>query len=369
MVIKTKKKDVSRGNYINKKIKNNKTNSKKTVKLQNNKKEKPYKINVYAKNMRYIYNNETNPKNKNGNPIDINKDKYKILLSKLAEALGENQWLKYSKDKYKPIQHIDKNKINSKKYIGWKPFGSYYSKGSWLFHEDMCCNLDWEIIFIEVDYKTISRITGKEPYKSPLTNKVYKNNVLEFMTKYGVNYGNDKCIQLIECWDYDTEKECNQTNSMCQWDTTIYHKYTKKKGYCIEDKNKIDYCSKIKIENKCKFNNTSNCFFNHKYKIINWGKLYKNYNGFAIYPYPEIKLITDKKTREYYNIFMDYDVETLVLWDHSPVIKYHNLGTIRDIIEETGVKLKKNNNNTHIENYYKEFIETLIKKINDINKK
>ena len=40
----------------------------------------------------------------------------------------------------------------------------------------MCCNLDWKIIFIEVDYKTISRITGKEPYKSPLTNKEYKTS-------------------------------------------------------------------------------------------------------------------------------------------------------------------------------------------------
>lgn len=372
MVIKTKKKDISRTNYINKKIKNNKTNSKKTVKLQNNKQEKPYKINVYAKNMRYMYNNETNPKNNNGNPIDRNKDKYKILLSKLAEALGENQWLKYSKNKYKPLQHIDKNKINSKNYnhyISHKPIGSYYSKGGWLFHEDMCCNLDWEIIFIEVDYKTISRITGKEPYKSPLTNKVYKNNVEEFMNKYGINFGKDKCMSVDYCWYYDTEQDCNKTKSICQWDNTIYNKYSKKKGECIKNQNKIDSCKKIKSEKKCKNNKTSKCYFSYKYKLINWGKLYKNYDGFAIYPYPEIKMITRKKTRQNYHIFMGYDVETLVLWDHSPVIKYHNLGTIRDIIKETGVKFKKNNNNTYIENYYKEFIETLIKKINDINKK
>ena len=357
MIIKTKKKDVSRTKHKSYKLK---------------KTQKPYKINVYAKNMEYMYTNETSPTHNNGTPIDSNKDKYKVLLSKLAEALSENQWLKYSKDKYKPLQHSDKNKINSKNYnhyIGHKPIGSYYSKGGWLFHEDMCCNLDWEIIFIEVDYKTISRITGKTLFTSPITNKVYKNNVEEFITKYGVDFGKDKCMSLDDCWDYDTETECNETKSICQWDTNKYNKYSKKKGECIKNKNKIDSCSKIKSETKCKTNKTSKCYFRYKYKLINWGKLYKNYDGFAIYPYPEIKMITNKKTRQNYNIFMGYDVETLVLWDHSPVIKYHNLGTIRDLIEETGVKLKTNNKNTHIENYYKEFIETLIKKINDINKK
>ena len=336
MIIKTKKKDVSRTKH-------------KSQKLQNTK--KPYKINVYAKNMRYMYTNETNPTHNNGTPIDSNKDKYKVLLSKLAEVLGENQWLKYSKDKYKPLQHSDKNKINSKNYnhyIGHKPIGSYYSKGGWLFHEDMCCNLDWEIIFIEVDYKTIYRITGKTLFNSPITNKVYKNNVEEFITNYGVDFGKDKCMPLNECW---------------------------KKGECIKNKNKIDSCSKIKSETKCKNNKTSKCYFSYKYKLIHWGKLYKKYDGFAIYPYPDIKMITNKKTRQNYNIFMGYDVETLVLWDHTPVIKYHNLGTIRDIIEDTGVKLKKHNNNNTNNVYtmgydnYKEFIETLIKKINNINKK
>jgi len=363
MVIKTKKKDVSRGNYINKKIKNNKTNSKKTVKLQNNKEIKPYKINVYAKNMRYMYNNETNPKNKNGNPIDINKDKYKILLSKLADALGENQWLKYSKDKYKPIQHIDKNKINSKNYsyfINDKPIGSYYSKGGWLFHKDNCCELDQEIIFIEVDYKTIYRITGKEPYTSPLTNKIYKNRLSTFIDNYGVNGIKDQC--LPSCFEYDTKDECNKPNTSCQWKTD---KSTE--GACIQ----TNSCYKIKTEQKCNTNKTYDCQFLKGYKLINWGKLYKKYDGFAIYPYPDIKMITGKKTRKNYFTFIMYDVETLVLWDHTPVIKYHNLGTIREIIEESGVKIKhnNNNNNTHIENYYKEFIETLIKKINNINKK
>jgi len=344
MILKTKKKDISRTKH----------KLKKTQKTQ-----KPYKINVYAKNMRYMYTNETNPKNNNGNPIDSNKDKYKVLLSKLAEALGENQWLKYSKDKYKPLQHIDKNKH----YISDKPIGSYYSKGGWLFHEDNCCNLDWEIIFIEVDYKTISRITGKTLFTLPITNKVYKNNVEEFMTKYGVDYGKDKCMSLDDCWDYDTEQECNKPNTSCQWKTD---KSTK--GRCIQ----TNSCYKIKTEQKCNTNKTYDCLFLKGYKLINWGKLYKKYDGFAIYPYPDIKMITDKKNRTNYYTFMGYDVETLVLWDHSPVIKYHNLGTIRDIIELSGHKLTNiKNNNVYTMGYdnYKEFIETLIKKINNINKK
>jgi len=357
MVIKTKKRNASRYKHTNNK--NNK-NNKYTTK-------KPYKINVYAKNMRYINNNELNPKYNNENPIDINKDKYKILLSKLSEALGENQWLKYSKNKYKPIQHINQNNINTKKnyYIGSKPQGSYYSKGGWLFHQLNCCELDKELIFIEVDYKTIYRITGKDPYKSPLTNKVYKNIFLEFMNTYGVDFVKDTCMLEGLCWDYDTKEECNQTKTACHWDTTKYNEYTKINGVCVKKKLKIDPCNKIKNEAKCKNNKAFDCYFENKYKLINWAKLYKNYYGFAIYPYPELKMMTSKKTRENFQIFMDYEVETLVLWDHTPVIKYHNLGTIRNIIEETGIKLKKNE---EFINYYKEFIETLIKKINVINK-
>ena len=240
-------------------------------------------INVYAKNM--IYMKDSN--------------KYKLLLTKLTEALNENQWIKYSKNKYKPIKYIDNNKINKKyNYTGFKPVGSYYSKGSWLFHEDNCCNLDWEIILIEVDYKTITLITGKEPYKSPISNQVYKDTLSKFMKKYGV-------------------KSSPPTNNK-----------------------------------------------KYQYNSVNWTKLYKKYDGFAMYPYPEYEMIQDNKNKMNELFLYVYDVETLVLWDHMPVIKYYNLGTIKNIIEEF------DNTKKHNKNYLKsieKFIKNLIKKINKIN--
>ena len=325
------------------------------------KKDKPYKINVYAKNMRWTY---TNNDAKSGNgKYDINKDRYKILLSQLSEALGENQWLKYSREKYKPLVDIDKNdKKNLSKFItiDEKPIGSYYSKGGWLFHYDNCCILDREIIFIEVDYDTIYRITGSSPFKSPIKNSLYENNLLNFINKYGVNFGKDTCFP--KCFEYDTKNECNKSNTTCHWDTKKYNEATKTNGKCIN----TPLCSKLKTKSKC--NTNKECLFLESYKKINWKDLYKKYNGFAIYPYPEHKMMEQLKKDGF--VFIMYDVETLCLWDHTPVIKHHNLGSIRDILKETGLKNKdiedihKNNN---LE-FYTIFITQLIEKIKKINK-
>jgi hypothetical protein len=327
---------------------------------------KPYKINVYAKNMRYMESNDTDK-----STYDVNKDKYKILLSKLTEALGENQWLKYSENKYKPIQHIDKTKINTTKnyYQGSKPSGSYYSKGGWLFHSDNCCKLDKEIIFIEVDYKTIYRITGKEPFKSPIKNSIYKNTLSNFMNKYGVKYGADKCEPFIGCFEYDTEDECNNPKTSCIWDSEKKNIFNKK-GKCVVSKSS-DSCSQRKTEKECKNSkNTKKCLYNYSYKIINWADLYKTYNGFAIYPYPEHEMMTNTKYRRDFFAFNDYDVETLVLWDHTPVIKHHNFGTIRDILKDSGLTDKNiKNYDDNLSYFYEKFIPELIKKINKINNK
>ena len=51
-----------------------------------------YPINVYSKNMRFMYDNVI----------------LESLLSELSNSLKETQWLKVSKDKYKPINHIEK---------------------------------------------------------------------------------------------------------------------------------------------------------------------------------------------------------------------------------------------------------------------
>ena len=329
---------------------------------------KPYKINVYAKNMRYMESN-----NDNGNSsYDMNKDKYKILLSKLTESLGENQWLMYSKEKYKPIKHIDIHNNNDSKlydYRGSKPKGSYYSKGSWLFHSDNCCKLDKEIIFIEVDYKTIYRITGKEPFKSPIKNSIYINTLSNFMNKYGEKFGKDKCKPYVDCYEYDTEDECNNPKNSCVWDPNKPHIFIKnKKGKCIVSNS----CSQFTTEKKCKNTKKYNCIYNYSYKHINWGDLYKNYNGFAIYPFPEYEMLTGKKYRKEFFALYGYDVETLVLWDHTPVIKHHNFGTIKDILKESGLTdtditdIKDKEDLTY---FYENFIQQLIKKINKINNK
>ena len=39
---------------------------------------------------------------------------------------------------------------------------------------------------------------------------------------------------------------------MCQWDNTIYNKYSKKKGECIKNQNKIDYVVKLKLKKNVK---------------------------------------------------------------------------------------------------------------------
>ena len=371
MVVKTLKRETQKKN----------TKQKSQKKTKN--KPKPYKINVYAKNMRYMESNDSNidsgtstgtGSGSEKSTYDVNKDKYKILLSKLTEALGENQWLKYSENKYKPIQHIDKTKIDTTKnyYKGFKPQGSYYSKGSWLFHQDTCCQLDKEIIFIEVDYKTIYRITGKDPFKSPIKNSIYKNTLSDFMNKYGVKYGNDKCEPFVECFEYDTKDECNNSKTSCVWDSEKKNIFNKK-GKCIISKSS-DSCSQLKTEKECKDTkknkDNKRCLYNHSYKIINWADLYKNYNGFAIYPYPEYEMMTSNKNRINFFTFLGYDVETLVLWDHTPVIKHHNFGTIRNILKESGLSdkdIKANDDNFSY--FYENFTSQLIKKINKINNK
>lgn len=372
-----KRKSISRTKHTRAQINTNTNTHTKVHKLKT--KKKPYKINVYAKNMRYMNSNSNHSyNNKNYN---VNKDINKILLSQLAESLTENQWLKVSKDKFKPITHIDKNKVkmNNYKSIGFKPQGSYYSKGGWLFHSDMCCSLDDNIIFIEVDYKSIYRITGKEPYKSPIKNSIFQNSIIDFINKYGVNYGKDKCTSFDDCFEYDTEDECNReqihnhkenekakakANLTCMWDSTKYNTYTKTKGKCIQN----NICKQFTTEKQCKTNKQYHCMFMPSYKLIKWHKLYENYNGFAIYPYPEYKLLTDRKYRKEFFSFLSYDVETLVLWDHTPVIKHHNLGTIRDILKDAGLTVK-DMKDKNISSFYKIVISKLIEKINKINNK
>ena len=183
------------------------------------------------------------------------------------------------------------------------------------------------------------------------------------MNKYGVKYGNDKCEPFVECFEYDTKDECNNSKTSCVWYSEKKNIFNKK-GKCIISKSS-DSCSQLKTEKECKDTkknkDNKRCLYNHSYKIINWADLYKNYNGFAIYPYPEYEMMTSNKNRINFFTFLGYDVETLVLWDHTPVIKHHNLGTIRDILKESGLSDKT------LSYFYENFIPQLIKKIDTMN--
>lgn len=302
---------------IKSKINKNKTKyvSRYTNKNKLKTKSKTNSINVYAKNMRYM----------------VDDVEHKKLLTQLSNTLSENQWLKVSKDKYEPKKHIIKSKGNN--YSDFKPRGSYYSKGGWIFHEDMCCNLDDEIILIEVDYSRIYRITGKEPYKSPITNSVYKTKLKSFVKDYGRMLGNDRCeigIHIDDNISMNKEKK-KEINNIC----------------------KIN-----KTEKNCR--NNKKCYWHKSFKVFNWGKIYNNYNGFVFYPHPEMELMKNSKD---YLVFWSFDVESLVLWDHTPVIKHHNLGTIREIIKEAGVKGKLTK---EYDSYLSVFIPKLIEKITEL---
>ena len=347
-----------------------------------------YPINLYAKNMRFMVDNVI----------------IKSLLSELSNSLNETQWLKVSKDKYKPINHIEelRNKLRNKlkdelkdekqdekqdekkdekqdetkyekkindiinKNHSSKPYGSYYSKGGWLFHEDACCSIDDEIILVEVNYDTIYRITGKNPDSSPIKNTVYKKSLKTFVDKYGKMIGKDKCVSLYKIEDpfcsWETkEKFCKHRDS-CLW----------KNSKCINNVKKINEdkktCSKIKTSRTCKTKKNReihNCIWEEEFNIYNWGALYNEksgYDGFCIYPYPEIELI--KKFKKQTSSFLSYDAETLCLWNHKPVIKHHNLGTIREIIHNAGIKGKLTK---HYNEYLHKFIPKLIEKIKSLN--
>jgi hypothetical protein len=228
-------------------------------------------------------------------------------------------------------QHIIKSKEND--YSGFKPIGSYYSKGEWLFHEDNCCNLDNEIILIEVDYSSIYRITGKEPYKSPITNSVYNKTLKSFVKEYGIKYNSGRCTVHIDISNNN-----------------------------INDKSKDIYknnCKDIKTKTKCN-NKINKCEWFNGYYRYKWSNLYNKYNGFTIYPYPEFEMM---EKHEEYMPLESYNVSSLVLWNHTPVIKHHNLGTIKEIIKEAGVKGKLTK---EYDSYLAVFIPKLIKKIKEL---
>jgi hypothetical protein len=274
---------------------------------------KTHKINVYGQHTYYMRNNS---------------DSNKLLISQLTNVLKENQWIKVSNEKYKKMTP---HKITNQG--DFKPQGAYYSKGGWLFH-DVCCNLDNQIILIEVDYSNIYKITGKTPYTQTNSNSVYKKNMNEFINKYG---------ETVKYWCSNKNTNINNTNS---------------KTNNIKNKKKNINCYSYRDKNKCISN--KKCKWDKAFRTFKYP--YKTHSGLAIYPLPSYKWLHTNFNDKL--VFNTYDVETLVLWNHEPVIKHHNLGSIRDIIGNIH-NLNKNNEN----DFTTYLIPKLIEMINKINKK
>jgi hypothetical protein len=302
------------------------------------------KLNVYARNMRFI-----------------NYEKDKKYLSKLTDFLADEEWLKVSSEKYKGFS-MDRKYLDNKKMIGMKPGNvSWFSKGSWLFHDGMCCNLDSEIIYITVDYTNIYKISNLSPDSNLVTDKQYKNKLTKFNKKYILSKPRTKLVHKDNLW------------SGCE--------FIKKKEYCEDEdlltgklfgSEKEDNKSKKIKKVQCKWNNktqrcgyrpclkkSGNCVINYGYPYYKWGKFLKDYDGLAIYPIMTLEEM--RKLQQHYG-FDGWDVETLVLLNDKPITKHHNLGTIRELLNIT--KDKKLNSNDEIN--YSKLVSSLIKKIKEI---
>ena len=288
-------------------------------------KSKTQKINVYGQQTYYMRN-------------DSNYNKK--LISQLTNTLKENQWIKVSREKYKQIKPHKITNPNSH----FKPQGTYYSKGGWLFH-DVCCNLDDEIILIEVDYTNIYRITGKTPYTKTNSNSVYKKNMDDFIKTYGTK-------NFYWC---RTKYKLSFISKLNNKNTKTNNTSIKKNNSSIK-KNTLKNitCDRYREKNKCISN--KKCKWDKAFRTFKYP--YKTHSGLAIYPLPSNKWLHDNFDDKL--IFNSYDVETLVLWNHEPVIKYYNLGTIRKII---GNLDKKKEND-----FIKYLVPKLIDKIKEINK-
>ena len=306
--------------------------TKKTIKKRNK------KLNIYAKNFRFI-----------------DDDKDRKHLSKLTNFLADNEWLKVSKEKYHDFtidKKIFKNNMSMKPgYVSW------FSKGSWLFH-DIGHNIDKEIIYITVDYKNIYKIANKSPYSELSSNDDYKSKLSTFNKKYIIPY---KATRNRLVHKEDLFSACNwiESQKMCG-----YKKTKKNNNNNNENKSKWyseNNCIWVKKKNECKFRHCSkkkdDCVISYNSQIYNWSNFLKEYDGFAIYPMMTLK---EMENIQNHHGFDGWDVETLVLSNSEPIIKHHNLGTIRELLNIT----KKDNDRIN----YSKLVSKLIQKINEVRK-
>ncbi len=143
---------------------------------------------------------------------------------------------------------------------------------------------------------------------------------------------------------------------MCGYKKTKKNKNNENKWN--EDENN---CKWDKKKNKCKFRSCSekkdDCVSLPYLEIYNWSKFLKDYDGLAIYPMMTIKEM--KQIQNHWG-FIGWDVESLVLSNDTPIIKHHNLGTIRELLNiSTKDKVDIN---------FSKLVSKLIQKISEVRK-
>lgn len=161
---------------MNKTLKININKSKKSKKT--NLIDKDVKLNIFSTNFHYYEDNDNN---------------IKLLLHKLSNSLKDNQWLKVSHDNsnnfnYTRSLNCGNDNVNNNSY--YKPNGSWYSKGEWLFH-DINGGLEYlsnsYISLVEVDYSKIYKITNNKPNNYKLLPSYYKA-LNKFIARYNKIY-------------------------------------------------------------------------------------------------------------------------------------------------------------------------------------
>jgi hypothetical protein len=303
---------------------------------------KTKKLNVYAKNFGFI----------------INK-KAIYPLSTLTNFLADNEWLKLSDEKYYDFgdKKIFDNKTLENKMTSLKPYnGSWFSKGSWLFHEinyedDENMIHDKEIIYITVDYKNIFKINNKSPYSDLMSNDQYKSQLSKFNKKYIAKKPRNKLVPKGDKYSF-----CNfkSTKEMCNKKKTINSlpRFTNFKESRCKWNNKTKKCNYLPCTKKM-----NDCETIYDYPFYNWFKFLQKYDGIAIYP---MMTLEEMEKIENHHGFSTWDVESLFLSNSTPIIHHHNLGTIRELLNISKDSDKEIN--------YSKLVSKIIKKISEIRK-
>jgi hypothetical protein len=295
------------------------------------------KLNIYARNMVYI-NNQKNRK----------------YLSKLTDFLAEDEWLKISKDKYRGFS-FELDKKTASRMIGYKPpYVSWFSKGSWLFHEN-CCNIDQELIYIKVDYKNIYKITNSSPNSNLVTDQQYKKQLTKFNKKYIIIRHRNRMVHRDNLW---SGCEFIENKETCEKGNQVFFTEDEEKE---KEKNKVQ-CKWNKKTQKCGYRpclkKSGDCVIHYGFPYHNWGKFFQNHDGLAIYP---MMTLDEMEKIQNHHALMAWDVETLMLLNDKPIVKHYNLGTIRELLN-----IPKKEEDDMVEFNYSKLVSALIKKITEI---